>query len=152
MGIFMHVLMTFNKGCEWAVPAANWWERCSHHKDGNNSSWEWERDSATERRSNQVCNLWPVIPVKFTKKELLTHFASSLQCRRSTLLCAEDLRGIEAEAQHDRSWQTKPEPEDDCRDRWPQQNQGQPRRAAHRAYKVRPVSITAVGRCLLPQA
>lgn len=49
------VLAMFNKGFEWAVPEANWRERCSHHKDRNFYPWEWERDSAPERCSNQVC-------------------------------------------------------------------------------------------------
>lgn len=95
------------------------------------------------------CVYVPVIPVNFIfwwKKELLTNLPHtySHQCWRSTRGYAEDQRGIGAEAQDSRSWQTKSVPEDDCRDRWPQQNQDKPWRAAHRAYKVCPVSSTAV--------
>lgn len=78
MSIFMCVL----KGCEWAILAANWWERCSHHKDRNSRSWGWEWDSATKRRTNQV-RLWTVMPVNFfsfwhRKIHWLIVFASAL--------------------------------------------------------------------------
>lgn len=64
MGILMHVLLLSNKGCKWEVLAANWRERCSHHKDRNIHPWERERDSASEKCSRQV-SFWPARPGHF---------------------------------------------------------------------------------------
>lgn len=114
---------------------------------------EGESEIQQLRHAVTRCVYVPVIPVNWIfwcQKKKKSHWrillaTSSPQCRRSAHGCAKGLRGIEAEAEHNRSWQRKPVPEDDCRDWWPQQNQDQPWRAAHRAYKVWPVSSTDVG-------
>lgn len=135
------------KGCEWAVLAAKWREGCTHHRDRRSDSWEQDWDSAAKKCRNQV-NSWPLILIlsSYDKEtEILIRFLP-LQCSRSTFSSAKGLRGIEAQTEHNRNWQQKPVPEDDHRDRWPQQNQDHPRRASHWAYPVCLTSITAVSR------
>lgn len=104
-----------------------------------------ESESEIQRLRDAVtrCVYVTLTPVNFifrcNKNEALTHFPWAwyfLQCWRCTFGCAKGLRGAEGETRHIRSRQTKPVPEDDCGDRWPQQNQDEPWRAAHRAYKV----------------